>query len=121
VSLCAVMAFGVFWLTKPNDPTPQVQQLQAATAQSIGPLLDTLAQQVRATGRRLSEQSQQVTQAPSRLPEVDRVVNDLGLAIEAPLRQEMRRFADEVTRPWTYLAGQLPRPVLRPAPESKRT
>ncbi len=118
VGLCAIVS-AVIWFARPSDPTEQADQLRMATVQSIGPVMDSLAKQVRDTGRALRQQTDHVAKVPNQLPAIDRVVNDLALAIETPIRQEMQRITDDVTRPWTYLASQLPRPVLREKPKAQ--
>jgi hypothetical protein len=110
--LCAVLAAGV-WIAWPTSPTQSPQQLREATTRSFAQLWNPLSEQAQATGQALRNQTTHVTGLPDRLPAIDRMVHDLGTTIESPIREEMRRFTRDMTRPWTYLAQQMPRPVLK--------
>ncbi len=97
------------WLAWPGDPTQTPQELRAATAESFARVWGPLNRQAEVTGRALREQTRQVTLLPQKLPAVDRVINDLGVAIESPIRDEVQRFKNDLREPFIYLAGQLPR------------
>ncbi len=103
--LCAVIAVAA-WLARPKPPTYSPQEVREAFARVWEPL----TQQARTTGQALRDRAEQVSLLPEKLPAIDEVVNHLGNAIESPIREEVRRFTQDVTRPWTYLAGQLPLP-----------
>lgn len=106
-SLAVVVA--VAWLAWPSAPTQSPQELRTITADSFARVWGPLTRQAQMTGRALRAQTTQVTQLPQRLPAIDQVVSDLGEAIQSPIREEVRRFADDLRQPWIYLAGQLPR------------
>ncbi len=106
-SLAVVVA--VSWLAWPSDPMQTPQELRLATADSFSRVWEPLSRQAQTTGQALRDQTTQVTELPQRLPKIDRVFNDLGEAIESPIRQEVQRFTDDLRAPWVYLAGQLPR------------
>ncbi len=99
----------VIWLAWPSAPTQSPQELRVIAADSFARAWGPLTRQAQMTGRALRAQATQVTQLPQRLPAIDQVVSDLGEAIQSPIREEVRRFATDLSRPWTYLAGQLPR------------
>jgi hypothetical protein len=103
--LCAVIA-GTVWLAWPKQPTHSPQDVQAAFARAWEPL----AKEAQSTSRAFRDRAALVTTLPEKLPAIDEVVNNLGNAIESPIREEVRRFTQDVTRPWTYLAQQLPLP-----------
>lgn len=107
--LCAAIALTV-WLAWPQAPTQSPQQIWDATARSFAKVRDPLAHQAQATGQAFRDRAAHVTTLPEKLPAFDVMVNNLGHAIESPIREEVRRFTHDVTRPWTYLAEQLPLP-----------
>lgn len=110
--LFAVLMAGA-WLAWPTSPMQSPEELYLATKQSAARIWTPLSEQAQATGLALRNQTTHVTGLADRLPAIDRVVNNLGTAIETPLREEVRRFAWDMTRPWAHLANQLPRPVIR--------
>lgn len=103
--LCVVIA-GAVWLARPQTTTYSPQQVQEAFARVWEPL----NKQAQTTGQALRDRAELVSLLPERLPAIDEVVNNLGNAIESPIREEVRRFTRDLTRPWTYLAEQLPLP-----------
>ncbi len=104
------VVFAVAWVAWPGEPTETPQGLRSITTESFAQVWGPFARQAEMTGRALRDQTTQVTQLPQRLPAIDQVVNDLGEAIQSPIRDEAQRFADDLRGPWIYLAGQLPRP-----------
>jgi len=109
-SLAAVIGLGVvgaaIWF---NTPTLSAPELRAKATESFDRVWQPLSRQAETTGRALREQTVHVTSLRQRLPEMDKVVIDLGDAIQSPIREEVRRFTNDLKRPWTYLAGQLPK------------
>jgi hypothetical protein len=105
-TLAAVLATA--WFAWPTAATRSPQELREITAQSFDRLWGPLARQAETTGQALRSQVVQVTALPQRLSAIDGVVSGLGESIQSPIREEVRRFADDMTRPWTYLADQLP-------------
>lgn len=103
--LCAVIA-AVAWLVWPQQPTYSPQEVQVAFSRVWEPL----AKEAKNTSQVLRDRAERVSLLPEKLPAIDQMVNNLGHAIESPLREEVRRFTRDVTRPWTYLAEQLPLP-----------
>ncbi len=110
--LCAVLAV-VVWVAWPSSPVQNPDEQWETAKRSFALIWDPLSEQAQTTSQALQNQASHVTGLPDRLPAIDQVVNDLGTAIETPLREEMRRFTRDMTRPWTYLAEQMPRPVLK--------
>ncbi len=111
-SLAAVVLVAlVAWVAWPNQTTltPIPDQVQTYTAESFAKVWDPLARQAELTGQALRTQTTQVVRLQERLPEIDRVVSDLGQAIETPIRDEVQRLTHDLRRPWIYLASQLPR------------
>lgn len=111
LALC-VLVSAIVYFAKPADPRMDVDVVYNATDQSITEVLDTLARQVRATNDALREQTLPIAKVPNELPDIDRAINRVGQAVETPIRLQMQQFAEDMTRPWAYLADQLPRPVL---------
>ncbi len=109
-SLAAVIGLGVIgaviWM---NTPAHSPQELRAMATESFDRVWQPLSRQAETTGRALREQTVHVTSLSDRLPKMDKVVNELGVAIQSPIQEEVKRFAEDLKRPWTYLAGQLPR------------
>lgn len=109
-SFAAVLGLAVVGLVIwANTPKHSPEELRAMAAQSFDRVWQPLSRQAESTGRALRDQTAHVTNLPHRLPEMDRVVNDLGVAIQSPIQEEVRRFTDDLTRPWSYLADQLPK------------
>jgi hypothetical protein len=103
------MVVAAVWITWPTAPSVSPREISTITANSFAKAWDPFARQVEMTGRALRTQTTQVTQLPQRLPPINQVVNDLGEAIQTPIRDEIQRFAEDLRQPWIYLAGQLPR------------
>lgn len=110
VGACAILA-ALVWTLWPNIPRHDPEDLTKAFVDSFERLREPLAEQAQLAGQSLREQTDLVRRLPQKLPPIDRVVNDLGLAIQTPIREEVRRFTHDLTEPWVYLAGQLPLPV----------
>lgn len=110
----ASLVLATAWSLWPNAPRQDPGQLRIAFENSYQRLKDPLAEQVQLAGRSLRRQTDHVRQLPAKLPPIDRVVNDLGQAIQTPIRDEIRRLARDMTQPWVYLASQLPRPATDP-------
>jgi len=108
-SLAAGLVALMVWAVWPSHPVPTPGQVQTFTAESFVRVWDPLARQAERTGQALRTQTTQVVRLQQRLPAIDRVVNDLGEAIQTPFRDEVQRMAQDLRKPWTYLAGQLPR------------
>jgi len=109
-SLAAVLGIAVVGIVIwANTPTHSPQELRAMATASFGRVWQPLSKQAETTGRALREQTVHITSLPDRLPKMERVVNDLGVAIQSPIEQEVKRFTNDLKRPWTYLASQLPK------------
>lgn len=107
----------VIWLAWPSSPAKRTpQELGAMTAHASVQTWEPLTRQAKMIGRTLHGRTSQIGQLPKKLLTIDEVVNDLGEAIQSPIRDEVRRFANDLRQPWTYLANQLPRPRLSPTP-----
>lgn len=117
--LCTVLAV-MAWLAWPTPSIQSPDELRDATARSFAKVWNPLSSQAQATSNALREQTTHITQLPERLPKIDQVVLDLSATIETPIREEMRRFAHDMTRPWSHLANQLPRPAFRESSEPSR-
>jgi hypothetical protein len=108
VGAFAAVGAGV-WLVMPGEPAPSPMQQVSISAEPFARAVAPLTQRIETTGRAMREQTERITQLPGRLPTVDRVMADLGESIQTPIRQEARRLADDLRRPWVYLADQMPR------------
>jgi hypothetical protein len=108
VGAFAAIAAGA-WLVMPGEPAPSPMQQVSISAEPFARAVAPLTQRIETTGRAMREQTERITQLPGRLPTVDRVMADLGESIQTPIRQEARRLADDLRRPWVYLADQMPR------------
>jgi hypothetical protein len=105
VLVLAVVGF-VVWS---NTPTQTPEELRAMATQSFDRVWEPLSRQAKTTGQALREQTVRVAGLSQKLPVMERVVDELDEAIRSPIREEVRRFAEDVARPWVYLAGQMPR------------
>ncbi len=109
-SLAAVLGLAVVgFVVWSNTPTQTPEEMRVMATRSFDRVWQPLSKQAQMTGRALREQTTHVTGLSAKLPTMDRVVNELGEAIQSPIREEVRRFADDMARPWVYLAGQMPR------------
>ena len=110
VGVCAVMAVLV-WTLWPDLPKHDPTELPMAFVDSFERLREPLTEQAQLAEQMLREQTGHVRRLPQKLPPIDRVVNDLGEAIQTPIREEVHRFTRDMTEPWVYFASQLPLPV----------
>ena len=114
VGAIAVVLVGV-WVGMPGEPAPSSVELASFLADPFARAVAPLTQQIETTGRAMREQAEWITQLPGRLPTIDRAVADLGESIQTPMREEARRLADDIRRPWVYLVGQMPRLMRDPS------
>jgi hypothetical protein len=112
---CAVLGVSA-WIAWPTAPAYRPETYDA-TRVSFAKLWEPISEHAQTTGDALREQTVHVTSLPDRFASFDEVVNGLGASIETPIREEMRRLARDMSKPWVYFANQLPRPARETTPD----
>ncbi len=115
LACCAIFATTI-WTLWPKQPSPDTDLLTKAFEDQFEQLWTPISEQAQTTGQALRQQTTYMTDLPQRLPKIDQVVQDLSMNIETPIREEMNRFAQDMTQPWIYITNQLPRPTPRQTP-----
>ncbi len=109
---CTVIlaGFGVWLAVSATRGPKALHESREVFQRSLTQLWEPIESQVRTTGQALRSQTQQLTRLPDKAPAVDQVFGRIGESIQSPIREEIRRFSRDLTRPWFYLAEQLPLP-----------
>ncbi|GAB4108337.1 MAG: hypothetical protein Kow00105_15060 [Phycisphaeraceae bacterium] len=109
---CTVILAGFgMWLAVSATRGPvALHETREVFQRSLTQLWEPIESQVRTTGQALRSQTQQLSRLPGKAPAVDQVFGRIGESIQSPIQEEIRRFSRDLTRPWFYLAEQLPLP-----------